>query len=139
MFQHILVPVDFSDANRRALDIAVALAAPSSGEVSVLHVIELIRDSTFEDLEDFYTKLMVQAQANMDGLLSPYPTRGVRLTPLVVYGHRVQEIVRLAAERDADLLVLSSHKVDPADPTKGWSSISYRVGILAQCPVMLVK
>lgn len=139
MFHHILVPVDFSDANHRALDIAVGVAQLGGGRVSVLHVIELIKDTSFEEFEDFYAKLMTQARANMGALLAPYQNRDVQITPTIVYGHRVREIVRLATELNADLVVLSSHKVDPADPSRSWGTISYRVGILAQCPVMLVK
>jgi len=38
-----------------------------------------------------------------------------------------------------DLIVLTSHKIDLAHPAEGWGTTSYKVGILCQCPVLLVK
>lgn len=37
-FEHILVPTDFSEAARHALDVALALAEKFDGDVTLLHV-----------------------------------------------------------------------------------------------------
>ncbi len=50
MFQHVLVPVDFTEKNRRALEIAINLAQIGAGTVSMLHVIELIVDTPVESV-----------------------------------------------------------------------------------------
>ena len=55
------------------------------------------------------------------------------------YGKRAETIVRYAEERGMDLIVLSSHKVDRDHPALGWGTISYRIAIVARCPVLLVK
>jgi nucleotide-binding universal stress UspA family protein len=57
----------------------------------------------------------------------------------VVFGHRAPEIVRYAGEGESDLIVLKSHRIDLENPAAGWGTVSYKVGILAQCPVLLVK
>jgi universal stress protein A len=57
----------------------------------------------------------------------------------VSVGEPVQEILRLAGARKADLLVMGSHTVRPGRRTRGWGTISYRVGLLCQCPILLVK
>ena len=137
MFQHILVPVDFAEGSERTLAIALEIARLQHGKVSVLHVIELIADTSFDEFETFYTKLMRQAREDMDDLLAGYPERP--LEPHVVFGHRVREIVRFAKEQGVDLIVMRSHRIDPDDAARGWGTISYKVGILAPCPVMLVK
>lgn len=139
MFYHILVPVDFAETNRHALDIAVGLAGQSDGQISVLHVIELIADTRVEELKDFYALLEQQARESMEGLLAPYRAQLADISTHIVYGHRVRDIVRFASNGEVDLIVLNSHRIDPNDPTQGWGTISYKVGILAQCPVMLVK
>ena len=64
---------------------------------------------------------------------------GLRVEEKVLFGNRVEEIVKSAAESRADLIVLGSHKVDLRRPGHGFGTISYKVGILAQCPVLLVK
>lgn len=137
MFQHILVPVDFAAGGERALELALGIARLGESKVSVLHVIELIADTSFEELEGFYRKLMRQAQARMRALLEAHPAQ--EITPHVRYGQRVQEIIRFVRDEAVDLIVMRSHKIDPEDPASGWGTISYKVGILAPCPVMLVK
>ena len=34
---------------------------------------------------------------------------------------------------------MSSHKLDPENAAEGWGTISFKVGVLSHCPVMLVK
>jgi nucleotide-binding universal stress UspA family protein len=56
-----------------------------------------------------------------------------------VFGSRAHEIVRYATEVGVDLIVLTSHRIDLHHPSAGWGTVSYKVGILSQCPVLLVK
>jgi hypothetical protein len=42
-------------------------------------------------------------------------------------------------ESGVELIVLSSHRVDLQNPGAGWGTMSYKVGILSQCPVLIVK
>jgi nucleotide-binding universal stress UspA family protein len=106
--------------------------------ITLLHVIELIQDMPYPDFEDFYRGLEVQAEANLEPA-SNQARGSTRLETRVVFGKRVQEILRFAETSKVDLLVLQSHPIDPTDPTRNWGTISYRVAILATCPVMLVK
>jgi nucleotide-binding universal stress UspA family protein len=137
VFQHILVPVDFAEGSERTLDIALEVARLGNGKVSVLHVIELIKDTSFDEFEAFYTKLMLQAQEEMRALL--LGCSGREVSSHIIYGQRVREIVHFASEQNVDLIVMRSHRIDPDDAARGWGTISYKVGILAPCPVMLVK
>ncbi len=138
MYQHILVPVDFSECNPQALAVAMAMARMSHGRVSLLHVIKLI-SGALEDFQDFYDKLEADAQAKMMALSSSHQDVEISLTAHIIVGHRVEEILRFAAGQEVDLIVMSSHKIDFQHPDEGWGSISHKVSILAQCPVLLVK
>jgi nucleotide-binding universal stress UspA family protein len=57
----------------------------------------------------------------------------------VLIGSPAREIVRFATAKRVDLIVLGSHRIDLARPAAGWGTTSYKVGILCQCPVLLVK
>ena len=57
----------------------------------------------------------------------------------MVYRRRAEAVVQFAAAHDVDLIVLPSHRVDPSLANRDWGTISYKIGILAQCPVLLVK
>ncbi len=139
MFKNILVPADFSDKDDHALDIAVNISRRGKGQITVLHVIEMIAKTTFEEFEDFYRKLEERCLKDMDTLIAPYKDSEAKIVPKVLYGNRAQEILRFATDNHIDLIVMKSHKIDVEDRAQGWGTISYKVGILAQCPVMLVK
>ena len=66
-------------------------------------------------------------------------TNGIRCEASIVYGKRVEAIVRYAATHGVDLIVLASHKVSPTAVNRDVATISYKTGILAPCPVLLVK
>ncbi len=145
MFRSILVPVDRSQRAAPAVATAFSLAAAAGGRVTLLHVVEVIKDTTYEEYGRFYDALAEQARQEMERLVaasegSPTaPHDAVSWDARVEFGRRVAEILRAQVEGGYDLVVLQSHRLDPADPTRGWGTISHRVGILAACPVLLVK
>lgn len=139
MFSHILVPTDFTDKSLKALDIAKKLAENEGTKITLLHVIETLDDAAFEEFEDFYEKIERRAHREMDAVLRDHGTPETRIEKELVYGKRAEEIVRYSDQNSVDLIVLASHKIDPDNPAKGWSTISYKVGVLSGCPVMMVK
>jgi hypothetical protein len=64
---------------------------------------------------------------------------GVAFGAAVSYGSRVQEILGWIERHDTDLIVLTSHKVAVDKEGEGWGTLSYQLGILAPCSVLLVK
>jgi len=139
MFKCILVPADFSEKSLRPLDIAVNIAEHYSGRVDLLHVVEIIQGTTFEECEDFYRKLEMKARSRMAGLREAFRDRGVSIGETVAYGNRAQEILKFAEENKSDLIIMNSHRVDLGRPSEGWGTISYKVGMLCACPILLVK
>ena len=139
MFKHILVPTDFSPNSKQSIDIALNISELNNGGVTLLHIIEIIADTSFEEFESFYTKLENKAWKNMDDLVDHLEEKHPEIEKKVIYGNRINEIVKFADEHSVDLIVMNSHKIDINNPGKGWGTISYKVGILSNCPVMLVK
>ncbi len=139
MFTNILVPVDFSEDNKKALDIAFSMTRQDNGVITLLHVIETIDDADFMEIKDFYGQLEKRATAAMDKLMVSLEGGDVTIKQKILFGNRAAQILQFALERKVDLIVLSSHRIDPEEPTRGWGSISHKVGILSQCPVLLVK
>jgi len=75
----------------------------------------------------------------MEKLIKPHQNADIDVSSHILIGHRVQEIINFAAENDIDLIVMNSHKIDLQNPDEGWGTISHKVSILAQCPILLVK
>jgi universal stress protein A len=103
----------------------------------LVHVIETIDGMRFDELKSFYQRLERKARTALTGLARRAPAGHV--DSALVYGKRAEEIVKFAAANDVDLIVLPSHRVKPTGIDRDWGTISYKVGILAQCPVLLVK
>lgn len=139
MFQHILVPTDLTERSLKALEIAVEMAVGEGARVTLLHVIETIEGSEDEDFAAFYRKLERRAERFMNRTLGQYRERNQTIGKEIICGRRVPDILKFVREKGVDLIVLSSHRIDKENMLQGWGTISYKVGLLADCPVMLVK
>ncbi|HEX9869619.1 MAG TPA: universal stress protein [Candidatus Tectomicrobia bacterium] len=138
MFKHILVPVDLSDRHQHALEVAAYLARESHGEVALLHVIE-ITPGPWPQERDCYKRIAELAHHHLTSLGRSLEADQVLGRQEIVYGNRAHEIVCYALEAGIDLIVLTSRRIDPNDPNAGWGPVSHQVGMLSQCPVLLVK
>jgi universal stress protein A len=139
-FKNILVPVDLSEKSLKALRIAVDMVlGKEKARVTLLHVIEVIDGASDDEFSNFYEKLSKRADKKMETIAEEYSDKKLTIEKRIVLGKRVKEIVRFACENEADLIILSSHKIEKLDPAEGWATISYRVSILSPCPVMMVK
>jgi universal stress protein A len=123
----------------KALDLALKLSAPAGSRVILLHVIETVRGLELDEGDPFYQKLEQKAQRIMAAARERLPKTRAEVVQEIVYGDRAEEIVRFAAVHNIDLIVLASHRITPSVVGRDWGTISYKVGILAQCPVLLVK
>ena len=138
-FQHILIPVDFTEKNLAAMEIALDLAIASHTRVTLLHIIESINVEADDEMEQFYSRLRARADAELERLSQRFSGSGIAVDRKFRIGKRLQEIVGDAAERQVDLIVMSSHRPDLQNPTKTWATLSYQVSMLCHCPVLLVK
>lgn len=139
MFKRILVPVDLTERSSTAVDAALTLAQQMGAEVILLHVIETIEHVEIEEMRPFYERLAISAKRGLREFSERFEAENLQVEQALVYGHRTGAIVDFAIERQADLIVMASHRIDPDRPGHGWSSISYAVAILSPCPVLLVK
>jgi universal stress protein A len=135
-FRHILVPTDLTERTEKALQLAGRFE-PQAGRITLLHVIETIDGVEFEELKAFFAELERNARRRMSAMARR--VQGPEAACAVEYGRRAEEIVRFAAANDVDLIVLASHRVKLSAVDRDWGTISYKVGLLAQCPVLLVK
>lgn len=138
MYARILVPVELTEKDRRAVEAARGLASGPDAEITLLHVIETL-DLPFEELEDFYARLEERAKRALDDLSERLSTSGVGVVQRVVFGARVPEIVACARESGAELVVLAARRVDPENASGAWSGIAYQTAVLSPMSVLLLK
>jgi universal stress protein A len=138
-FQHLLVPVDFTEKNLAAIDIAFDLAVANHARVTLLHVIETVEVEPDAELEQFYARLQARADSELERLAQRFLAANIAVDRKIRFGKRLHEIVRDSVDRKADLIVMSSHKPDLQKPAQTWATLSYQVSVLCLCPVLLVK
>ena len=139
MFKKILVPLDLSGRNEGALAAASQLARQGRARVLLLHVIQRIEHVAPRELRGFYEQLEKSAREKMAVAARKLAAKKIDVRGTVVVGMPAAEIVDYAGANGVDLIVLSSHKIDLTRPNQGWGTTSYKVGVLCQCPVLLVK
>jgi nucleotide-binding universal stress UspA family protein len=138
-FQHIVVPVDFTEKNLAALDVAFELAVANRARVTLLHVIETMDVESDAELEQFYARLQTRADSELERMAQRFIAAKIAVDRKIRFGKRLNEIVHDSADRHADLIVMSSHKPDLQKPAQTWATLSYQVSVLCSCPVLLVK
>jgi universal stress protein A len=139
VFKRILVPLDLSGRNGRTIDTARELAQLHHARVTLLHVVTQIPDVAARELSGFYQRLERVSARRLGRIADRFTARSVRVGVVVCVGEPAREIVKTAATKKVDLIVMGSHKVAPGPPSAGWGTTSYKVGIFCRCPILLVK
>ena len=139
MFRNIIIPIDLTDKHQRALDIAAQMVSMTEGEVTLVHVVELIPGLSREEDRDFYKKLENRANDQLKHVQQDWHGPAGACHAKVLFGNRADEVVRFAEEKQADLILLMSHRLDLDQPGARWGTLSYKISLMAQCPVLLVK
>ena len=133
--KRILVPVDFSDCSKKALQYAIPFAKQFDAELVLLHVIDvtpIAPEVGFVDAQGIPESreelLCLQKAIGKD----------VRSTTLIRTGAPYLQIAQTAVECQADLIIISTHG------RKGLSrvvmgSTTERVVRHAHCPVLIVR
>lgn len=139
MFEHILIPLDFTDKNDAALETAERIAAPDASHVTLLHVIEELAGPDDAEARAFYRKLERRAEENLERQVAAMRRAGLVCEGAIERGKRAQTVVRHALENDVDLIILSSRPLDPEKPSQPWPTISQQVALISPVAVLLVR
>jgi nucleotide-binding universal stress UspA family protein len=139
MFKHILIPTDLTDRAELAIKMTKTLISGRPTRVTILHVIQTVNTATFDELRDFYLELEKRSASRLDTLRHQLTDAGIDTEQAVLYGKPALEITRFAQTHDVDLIALASHPLDPSGPPQDWGTLSYKIGMLSTCPVLLVK
>ena len=139
MFAKILHANDGSAPAFKALELALALAQQNRSELHLVSVMEI--DYMPEFVEDIRQETG-RAARRFHGVLQRTHALAERsevgLLTHILTGHPVRDIVKLAAEIEADLLVIGATG-HSALYERMIGSRADRIVQLAQCPVLVVK
>lgn len=140
--ERILCPIDFSDYSRHAIDRALWLAGSYSGSITALHVVTHVVPPRPPDLPVLYPPIVItpedleQFRAHTREFVAQQ-SAGVPVDVIVVTGNVASEIVQVAAELPADIIVIGTHGRSGFERLM-LGSVTERILRRAPCPVLTV-
>ena len=138
---HLLVPFDFSEGAKLALQHAIAYARQFKARVTLLHVVHLpFRGAGFGPGEDpgMEGRLMAEMSKHLSALAEGLKRQGVPATAVVRLGYPSLDVVELARLELIDLIIMGTHgRTGLKHVLLG--SVAERVVRHAPCPVLVVR
>lgn len=140
--QRILVPVDFSDGSRQAVQYASDLARTFKAEIHLLHVIEpIVYPIEYGVAPAAHTDIEETARANAERemrRMAEKHAHGVSSHAWIRIGRAADAIAEVAKDALIDLIVMSTHgRTGVSHLLLG--STAERVVRIAPCPVLSLK
>jgi nucleotide-binding universal stress UspA family protein len=140
--RRIVCPVDFSEASAAAIEYALDLAADTKAEVRFVHVYQIpvyaLSGGEIVGGRELAAQLGKGLQGELDALEKKYAGRGTKLDTHLIEGVPHVEIVRIAKELPADMIVMGTHGRGGVSHFL-LGSVAERVVRTAECPVLTVR
>jgi nucleotide-binding universal stress UspA family protein len=141
----ILLPTDFSECASCALSYATSLAREFKASIICVHVIEPVVPTVGYTgiteplpIADISDQLEDSATRELPKVAECEECAGLEIEEVIVHGDAAAEIVRVAKEREIDLIVIASHGRTGLGRML-FGSTAEEVVRHASCPVLVVK
>jgi nucleotide-binding universal stress UspA family protein len=144
LFRRILCAADLTQASERTLEVALSLASENDARITLLHVVESLPGETgsrlylaVPEIGPLRRDLVEQARAQLRKAVPDAARDFCSVTERVEVGSAWSEILRVADEVDADLIVMGAHTGGPLGRML-FGSTSSHVVRRAACPVLVI-
>lgn len=148
MFNHILVPIDFSAQAMKAVEVATDLAKQVNAKVELLNIItigiavkknqaggyESIKDSA----KDFIAQVLTTAQERLDQFKEAVSHKAVEIETRVLVEEDSKNLVEMIMSTNTDLIVVSGRRKHQLSEIFD-IPIREKVIQLANCPILIVN
>jgi nucleotide-binding universal stress UspA family protein len=142
VFKRIICPIDFSEGSLKGLRYALSLAQENDACLTLVHVLERPDTGPVDEVphaaseSDWYLEGL--ASDRLTRVVPPEASRWCRLEKKILAGKPYREILRIAAERKADLIVMGVLGRNPVDLAL-FGSTTQHVVRSAGCPVLTTR
>ena len=109
MYRRILVAVENSPADEAILKHIVPLAQITGAEVLLVHVADGFAARHFDDLKLRESEEIVADRAYLNDVANQLAAQALRVSTELAMGDPATELIRVANERHADLIAMSTH------------------------------
>jgi universal stress protein A len=144
--KRIMCPTDFSAHSYQALEVADELAQHFSAELLIVHVVGPIpvvapmpgMAPTAFNVAEYQKELEMTSMKTMREVAEKRVSRAPRVRTMVGHGQAADEIVKLAKDEKADLILISTHGMSGLERIF-FGSVAEKVVRNAECPVLTVR
>jgi nucleotide-binding universal stress UspA family protein len=147
LYKRILCPVDFSESSLHALKYAISMAQEADGQLTVLHVVAHEFENTADmadigydagmTIRDFLKEREEALRRRLQEAVAG-ATEFCSVESLMTHGKPWREVLRIAAERQSDLIVMGVQGRGAAD-LLFFGSTTQHVVREASCPVLTLR
>ncbi len=138
----MLIPTDFSEPSRIALDYASDVCVLFQSTAVVLHVVEefvppAIYGLDVNPIRSMSEKIEERARAEMERITAGFASKGIAVQHQVAMGHAPSEIISFVETKEIDLVVIASRGSRLERFVLG--SVADKVVLGAPCSVLTLK
>jgi len=138
MYRRILVAVENSPADQAILTHIVPLATLTGAEVLLVHVADGFAARHFKDLKLRESDEIRADRAYLDQVAAGLAAHSIKVATELAMGDPATELIRLAEERQADLIAMSTHGHRFLNDIIHGTTVD-RVRHLVKIPVLLLR
>ena len=138
LFENVLVPIDRSKSSLKALNSAIEIGQMSGAEITILHVIPSVEESTKSRVTAFEKQLEKQGRDILNDAAGVAKKQKVKFKTSLVNDSPGHAIVRLAKKGKFDHIVMSTTGKGSAQGDM-LGSVSNYVVHKAEIPVYLIR
>lgn len=137
MLSKLLLATAFDPLSEQAAEHALRLAQATGARCHVVHAIEPI-DADGAEVDEFYAGLEQKTLGQLEAVAARFREAGIDCASTVRVGRRWEVILDVAAEDDADLIVLGSRPTVSGERTH-LGTTSHQVFFAARRPLLVVR
>ena len=144
--KNILCPTDFSEPSYEALKAADELASHFGAALHIVNVVPLVPiveapigvESASFNVASYQQELEGQAEKSLKNLSEQKVSKGLKVFTEVLIGNASGEVIRYAAEKGCDMIVIATHGLS------GWrrfisGSTTEQIVRQSSCPVLTIR
>src|SRR5665648_595237 len=142
----ILIPVDSSEFSKRAVEEGVKMAKAFGSQVVLLYVANTrVNYSRYEinlsaeALQELAEGEKKSAETMLNSLKETFGDMADKVEIVILEGHAIDEIVDYAKESDIDMIIVGSHGTGSILRKNSLGSVTSKVLLYVEKPVMVVK
>lgn len=149
-FKRILCPVDFSDSSAQAVEYALSLAQANDAHLTLLHVVtydpateapelyDTVVANRVPSLDAYWEHMEASSREQLEAAIPPSAREFCTIDTMLAKGKPYREILRIARDEQADLIVMGVQGRGAVD-LMFFGSTTQHVVRQAACPVLTIR